>query len=140
MSFKRSVLIVAIVVLLILMILISILLRKSKMDDMYIDSCPDYWTTKSMKKYPIGGCSSTVYGCCPDRLTPKTDADGTNCPTKCFNKHSLGKTSATCPSIPNEMDFSGEEFTGNTGLCNKRNWAKQCGLTWDGITDVSLSC
>ena len=140
MSFKGSVLIIAIIVLLALMILISFLIQKSKNENIYIDSCPDYWTTKSQSNYPIGGCSGTMYGCCPDRRTPKTNANGTNCPTLCFNTHNLGKTSPKCPSIPTEMDFSGKQYTGNAGLCKKRDWSKQCGLTWDGITDVSLSC
>jgi len=140
MSFKRSVLIIAIVVLLALMILISILLGKSRSEDYYVDSCPDYWTTRSQVNYPIGGCSSTIYGCCPDRQTPKTDALGKNCPTNCYNIHNLGQTSPKCPSVPTEKDFSGSEYEGNAGLCKKRDWAKQCGITWDGITDVPLSC
>jgi len=131
---------VAIIVLLVLMILISLLLRNSKSEDIYIDSCPDYWTTKAAIKYPIDGCGSSQYGCCPDRVTSKTDADGTNCPVKCFNTRLLGKAGPTCTSVPAEMDFSGEEYSGNAGMCKKREWAKQCGLTWDGITDVSLSC
>lgn len=140
MSFKSSVLTVAIIVLMILMILIAILLRNSRAEDVYIDTCPDYWTTKSHKKHPIGGCASTIYGCCPDRVTAKTDADGMNCPAKCFNRHVLGKAGPSCTSVPTEMDFSGPDYEGNPGLCKKQAWAKQCGLTWDGITNVSLSC
>ena len=29
---------------------------------------------------PIGGCSGTRYGCCPDNYTPKFNSIGTNCP------------------------------------------------------------
>jgi hypothetical protein len=138
MSFKTSVLIVAVVVLLILMSIISILLRSAKNEDIYVDGCPDYWTTASETK--PGVCLQSQYGCCPDRTTAKTDTDGTNCPSKCYNKYQLGTVSSTCPSIPTEMEFSGDQYTGTTGLCNKRKWSKQCGLTWDGITDVSMSC
>lgn len=28
---------------------------------------------------PIGGCAGTMYGCCPNLMTPKFDAQGTNC-------------------------------------------------------------
>lgn len=28
---------------------------------------------------PIGGCSGTIYGCCPDNIRPKTDQQGSNC-------------------------------------------------------------
>jgi len=138
MSFKSSVLTVAVIVLLILMIIISILLKNTKNEEIFIDGCPDYWTTASDSK--PSECAKSQYGCCPDRTTAKTDADGTNCPSKCFNKHQLGTVSSTCASIPTEMDFSGDEYTGSAGLCNKMTWAKQCGLTWDGITDVSMSC
>jgi hypothetical protein len=34
------------------------------------------------KNKEIGGCAGTQYGCCPDGVTAKKDADGTNCPTK----------------------------------------------------------
>jgi hypothetical protein len=133
-----SVLIVAFITLLILMIFISILLRTGKSDSIYVDECPDYWSTSSVTK--PGECVSSQYGCCSDYVTAKTDEEGTNCPSKCYNSHQLGTVSSTCPSIPSTMDFSGDEYKGTTGLCAKKKWAKQCGLTWDGITDVSLSC
>ena len=28
---------------------------------------------------PIGGCAGTMYGCCPNQVTPKFDAQGSNC-------------------------------------------------------------
>jgi hypothetical protein len=28
---------------------------------------------------PIGGCTGTRYGCCPNNQTPKIDAQGSNC-------------------------------------------------------------
>jgi hypothetical protein len=28
---------------------------------------------------PVGGCSGTIYGCCPNGITPKMNALGTNC-------------------------------------------------------------
>jgi hypothetical protein len=32
-----------------------------------------------LPKKPIGGCSGTRYGCCPDNYTPKVDEQGSNC-------------------------------------------------------------
>ena len=30
--------------------------------------------------YPVvGGCAGTIYGCCPDNMTPKRDMNGSNC-------------------------------------------------------------
>jgi hypothetical protein len=31
------------------------------------------------QKKPIGGCSGTQFGCCPDNITPKRNPNGTNC-------------------------------------------------------------
>jgi len=32
---------------------------------------------------PIGGCAGTRYGCCPDGVTAKIDAAGSNCGCNC---------------------------------------------------------
>ena len=32
-----------------------------------------------LPKKPIGGCSGTRYGCCPDNIKPKIDVNGSNC-------------------------------------------------------------
>jgi hypothetical protein len=163
MSFKESVLIVALIVVFALMILISTILNKTK-DPIQADSCPDYWSTSKESlgaclksefgccpdkitaktddngsNCKVGGCSGTEFGCCSDFATPKTNADGTNCPIKCYNTHQLGKVSSTCTSIPEEINFN-EKFSGNAGLCQKQTWAKQCGLTWDGVTNVANGC
>jgi hypothetical protein len=163
MSFKESVLVVAIIVVFALMILIATVLNK-KQHTIRADSCPDFWSTsresvgaclksefgccpdKRKSKIDAKGsnctdsCSTTEFGCCSDYATPKTDADGTNCPVKCFNVHQLGTVSSTCTSIPAEMDFTSEQYTGSASVCNKQTWAKQCGLTWDGITNVGSAC
>jgi hypothetical protein len=28
---------------------------------------------------PIGGCAGTIYGCCPNNITPKINQQGSNC-------------------------------------------------------------
>lgn len=50
----------------------------------------------------------------------------------CNNVQNLG----TCDA--SSMDFSGPEWQGNSGLKCKYNWAKKCGITWDGITNSSV--
>jgi hypothetical protein len=137
MSFKESVIITAIIVVFCLMILISTVLNKTSYT-IHADSCPDYWTTLNKKK--DAECLHTEFGCCSDYATPKTDASGANCPIKCYNTHQLGSTSSTCTSIPMEVDFGTEEYKGNQGLCKKQTWAKQCDLTWDGVTNVASAC
>ena len=136
MSFKETVLITALLIVLSLMILISTVLTKGG-STIRADSCPDYWTTMN-KKPASADCMNTKFGCCNDYATPKSDVDGTNCPVKCYNAHQLGKTSATCTSIPTEIDFGNVQ--GNAGICKKQKWAKQCDITWDGITNIPNAC
>ena len=70
---------------------------------------------------------------CPDYWIDRVDKDGEA--KKCFNVHNLGKSS--CDNI---MDFSEDFWQGSTGDCRKYRWAKDCKLTWDGITNNSTIC
>lgn len=45
----------------------------------------------------------------------------------CKNVMNLGN----CDGI---MDFSGKEWQGQSGMQKKAQWAKDCGIVWDGIT------
>lgn len=140
-AFQTTSLAIALVILVLCLIVIAIILAKTK--GTYpptVDACPDYWSTSNYLNPDASKCNKTEFGCCSDYATPKTDADGTNCPIKCYNTHKLGTVSSTCTSKPTEMDFSSDVYTGSTGLCNKQKWASQCGITWDGVTDVSNAC
>jgi hypothetical protein len=139
MSFKKSVLVVALIVVVSLMILIATILN-TKTNDIRADSCPDYWSFMNTDLKEVSACNSTEFGCCPDRITTKTDADGTNCPIKCYNSHQLGTVSSTCTSVPAEVDFGTDTYTGSDGVCNKQKWAKQCNITWDGVTNIASAC
>jgi hypothetical protein len=73
--------------------------------------------SKSSQSWP------PVIGDCPDYWID-TSGNGSNC----VNVKNLG----TCAT--ETMDFSTSEYTGDQGLCNKYNWANNCGVSWDGIT------
>lgn len=47
----------------------------------------------------------------------------------CENIMNLGN------GAPQTMDFSGAQYQGTIGMKNKKNWALQYGITWDGITN-----
>lgn len=47
---------------------------------------------------------------------------------KCNNSKNLG----SCSGV---TDFSGPEWQGSSGLLKKKDWAKKCGVVWDGITN-----
>ena len=64
---------------------------------------------------------------CPDYW----DASGNSC----VNIKKLGNTQ--CHS---DMNFTTAQWSGNTGLCSKYKWAKECNLSWDGITERPELC
>ena len=66
---------------------------------------------------------------CPDYWEDKSIGNSSNC----VNIKNLG----TCGV--KSKDFSGTDWTSNEGICNKAKWARNCNLTWDGITNNS-SC
>ncbi len=138
MEYKNIVLVIAIVVVLLLMTLIASIMSTAT-TGVYVNSCPDYWST-SNRENTTAKCLTSKYGCCNDYSTAKDDTDGTNCPVKCYNLHNLGTISSTCTSLPTEVDFKTSTYTGNNGLCNKQTWAKQCNITWDGVTNAPSAC
>jgi hypothetical protein len=75
------------------------------------------------QKYP------PVVGGCPDYWELRE----VNGKPVCINKHNLG----ICGK---KASFTGPEFVGYDSLCNKSKWAKECNLTWDGITTNPNVC
>lgn len=67
---------------------------------------------------------------CPDYWLDMSEGNAKNC----VNAKSLG----SCDT--KSMDFSGSFWTGSDGLCHKYKWARQCNLTWDGVTNASNPC
>ena len=140
-TFQNTSLSIAILILVVCLIVIAIILSKTSSNyPPTVDACPDYWSTSNYLNTDASKCNKSEFGCCSDYATPKSDAAGSNCPVKCYNTHQLGTVSSTCTSKPSEMDFSSDLYTGSSGVCNKQKWASQCGITWDGITNVSNAC
>ena len=68
---------------------------------------------------------------CPDYWTVAEDG-------KCVNIHGLGECKDG--EKPFDMDFNTKEWTDADGLRKKCQWAKDCNLTWDGITNNPKAC
>lgn len=69
-----------------------------------------------------------VISTCPDYWYDSSTLD----PTKrgiCFNKMDIGN--ANCSK---NINFSG------WNICDKKRWARNCSVTWDGITDSNKVC
>ena len=106
-AFQKIILYAAIIILIIALIFIGISLNYSNDVNWppMTPQCPDYWTI---------------------------DGSGNN--ASCINVKDLG----TCKPAKGEkhvtMNFNTPAFTGSNEMCAKYTWAKNCGVTWDGIT------
>jgi len=66
---------------------------------------------------------------CPDYWTAKDK--------KCFNTKHLGSCATGKDA---SVDFNTKFFQGHNGACRKANWAKRCGVSWDGISNNTHAC
>tara|TARA_A100001015_G_scaffold33066_1_gene36661 strand:+ start:32 stop:364 length:333 start_codon:yes stop_codon:yes gene_type:complete len=53
----------------------------------------------------------------------------------CYNHLNLGKDSCN-----KTINFNTEKWKGVDHICKKKQWALNCDLTWDGITNSSKQC
>ena len=56
---------------------------------------------------PIGGCAGTRYGCCANNLTPKINAQGSNC-RKFFTVYSY-RSANNCTDFEKQENFLGKQ-------------------------------
>jgi len=115
-TFQTIVLVIAIVILILVLVLIGFALNKASMSNWppLIGECPDYWT----------------------------DMSGNG--SMCANVMNLGNEQCVTPANGKDyftMDFTNSSFLGGNGMCAKYQWARNCGVEWDGITSgVSNPC
>ena len=115
MNFQQIVLLIACIVLIGTLILIGVSLKNVNKNVKFppvVSDCPDFWQNVSQ--------------------------DGKT--GLCENVNNLGTISDNCSTIPNNMDFNQSQYQGPEGLCEKKTWANNCNLTWDGITNNSAVC
>jgi hypothetical protein len=126
-NFQKITLVIAAIILVIVLIIIGISMSKGQSSMAWppvVGNCPDYWVD-----LPPGSGQA------------------------CFNEHFLGNDPRYIPEVglveecdggickkvikiqnKNTMDFNTTTYTGSLGDCNKSEWAKKIGVTWDGIT------
>ena len=80
---------------------------------------------KSKEIYP------PVTADCPDYWLSKQQGNK----QLCINHLHLGKDSCN-----KTINFNTEKWKGVDHICNKKQWANNCDLTWDGITNSSKQC
>jgi hypothetical protein len=135
-TFQSVVLIVAIVILVILLIMIGFILYYQKYSAPWppkTPMCPDYWiavpgTVDSVSNLQNFDDIQFNYN---DILDGKFDASG----AVCVNVKKLGNSK--CASNGSKYlvkDFTGANYEGPKGSCEKYKYATDCGISWDGIT------
>tara|TARA_Y100000816_G_C25888515_1_gene463533 strand:+ start:114 stop:485 length:372 start_codon:yes stop_codon:yes gene_type:complete len=112
-EFKFTVLLIAIIALIIGLTSIAVLLSRGD----YISEWPPFISK------------------CPDQYTytiDTNDNDNSKCTTDNEKIHSSGN--ATIINKPcSEFYPNNGTFTGTQGNCNKKKWAEECQVSWDGI-------
>jgi hypothetical protein len=86
-----------------------------------------------MYKDRLSDAEERIIGSCPDYWTLVKEGDK----LKCRNDKNLGNSKCADAKI---MDFSVQPYNLSDGLCAKFNWANNCELTWDGITNNKNIC
>jgi len=134
-SFQKNVLMISTLILVILLVTVGILMLNSKKQEFppHISPCPDYWVNSNFfQDNSNGGRGEDAYnkvtGSGIKSLINSIPDDEKN--SYCINMHNIGDT-----NCPKGINFSTDEYKGTNGDCKKRDWAKKCNLTWDGITN-----
>ena len=126
--FQKNTLIIATGILILLLVVVGILMLNSKKQDFppHISHCPDYWVSSNFFKEDENAYNKvTGSGDIRNLVESIPDSD-----THCINIHDVGNT-----NCPKSINFFTDEYDGIDGDCKKREWAKNCNLTWDGITN-----
>ena len=124
-SFNKTVLIVACVLLILGLILIGVFISKNIEKAAYppvVGDCPDYWDV-SYNSVSKKICSSNSIN---------TGTTGTTI-TK------FGGFELSCNYYP-VSNFTNAGTSVDDIICAKHNWAKECNIHWDGITNNSQAC
>jgi hypothetical protein len=115
MSFQKIVLTIALVILIIVLIVVAYLIQSAKSDAAFPPETPS----------------------CPDYFEAVADGNG-GFTEKCTNTQGLGNGA---PGVTNfgmgAMTCPKNQPCTKTALAARCNWAKQHGLTWDGVTNRS---
>jgi hypothetical protein len=164
-TFQKVVLVIAVVVLLIGFIMVGISLKKSTAPSSTKEpsACPDFWYSSYYKPCVLStygccddkvtssdatgsnctACDSSTYGCCPDGVRAKTSATDT-CTgvSKCWNVNEVGRSTTACQALTSGFDPADkfEASGGKSSLCKKQEWADECYMAWEGVTNVKSDC
>lgn len=128
--FYNIVVIVAIVILILCLIAVGIMLQNKKEETIFpekVSPCPDGWAVTS-----DGGCTVPAAG-------HKNVPARFNYDTQIW-KDSADAASALNGNAGNTFTNGSTIFLAETSRCNKKKWAKDNGIIWDGASNYNQDC
>ena len=137
-KFHIIVLSIATVALILILIFVGILLSKGNTNEAYPPSygiCPDYWEVDTDETTNTSKCII------PNIQTTKLNIGNMYDESTMTLKDAITYTPGYSYDISNNVvtqyiDFSDSKWT---GVCDKRKWANENGIVWDGISNYN-SC
>lgn len=118
MIFYKNLFISVILSVLLILIIMAIVMYQSKNKQIYppvVQPCPDYYNTDGS-----GNCTANEY------IWFVSDLNSSRTGLKC--------------SKANFSELKGPGIGPTSGMCSKKNWANDCGVSWDGITNNPAIC
>ena len=122
--FYNIVVIVAIVILILCLIAVGIMLQNKKEETIFpekVSPCPDGWEVTS-----DGGCKVPAAG---HKNVPDT-----------FNYDTQIWKNAADGALSNTFTNGDTVYLAETSRCNKKKWAKDNGIIWDGASNYNQDC
>ena len=124
--FYNIVVIVAIVILILCLIAVGIMLQKKNEETIFpekVSPCPDGWEVTS-----DGGCNVPA----PGHRNLPDDSSTFNYDTKIWND--------TNGSVDITYTNGSTIYLAETSRCNKKKWAKDNSIIWDGASNYNQDC
>ena len=126
MEYYKKLFLGVIIVVLIILILLGIVMNNANKNQMYppvYPTCPDYYSTNSDFNCVA---NTSVWGNIPT-ITGVTG----------FN---VKNPSCSLLDLSSNTIFNAAGSGPKSGLCAKKTWANQCGVSWDGISNNNSIC
>lgn len=132
--FYNIVVIVAIVILILCLIAVGIMLQNKKEETIFpekVSPCPDGWDVDSS-----GGCTVPAVG----HINLPNDSRIFNYDTKIWKRTANANASVLNGVNTDTLTNAGTIYLAETSRCNKKKWAKDNGIIWDGASNYNQDC
>jgi len=118
MIFYKNLFVSVILSVLLILVIMAIIMYRTKDKQIYppvVQPCPDYYNTDGS-----GNCIANEY-------------------VWFVSSESSKKTGLSCSKV-NFSEFKNPGIGVSSALCTKKNWANDCSVSWDGVTNNPAIC